>query len=213
MQETQAMYESIEDRDSKSDHKTRRINSGTTKNPFMNDNKLRVAGASIIAVALGSIGVFSFSLFANRAQGRPADARDEKKNSVNGKPKTSVSDKTAKNHSGLGADTVENAGSRRSLDFYTKGVRGTLFSAPQPPPVAKPKAIIVKPLPPPPRIIVPEVKPVEINPFADWSYTGTVTVGETKMALIENSKTKEGRYLKQGEEFQGASSSRTRSHY
>lgn len=198
------MYESIEDKDAKSDQKKLRMHSDATKKPDRNNNKLRIAGASITALAVGSIGALSFSLFANRAQGRPADARDDKKISVKGKPKTSVSDKTVKNRSKDGADIVENAGSRRSLDFYAKGVRGTLFSAPQPPPIAKPRAVVVKPVPPPPRIIVPEVKPVEVNPFADWSYTGTVTVGETKMALIENSKTREGRYLKQGEEFQGA---------
>lgn len=198
------MYESIEDRATTADQKTQRAHSDAAKKPFKNDNKLTIAGASIAALVIGSIGALSFSLFANRAQGRPADARDEKKTSVNGKPQTSVLYKTAKKTGAEDALVVENAGSRRSLDFYTKSVRGALFSAPQPPPAPKPKANIVKPLPPPPKIVVPEVKPVEINPFADWSYTGTVTVGESKMALIENAKTKEGRYLKQGEEFQGA---------
>ena len=44
----------------------------------------------------------------------------------------------------------------------------------------------------------------EINPFADWSYTGTVKVGDQMMALLENTKTKDGQYLKVGESFQGA---------
>ncbi len=198
------MYESIEDKNAESDHETLRMNSDTAKKPFMNDNKLKIAGASIAALAIGSIGALSFSLFANRAQGRPADLGKAMNSAGKGKPKPANPNSTAKNRNADGADIVENAGARRSLDFYTKGVRGSLFSAPQPPPAPKPRAVVVKPLPPPPRIVVPEVKPVEINPFADWSYTGTVTVGETKMALIENAKTKEGRYLKQGEEFQGA---------
>lgn len=101
------------------------------------------------------------------------------------------------------ASTAEE-GSRRSLDFYTKGVRDSLFSAPQPPPQprAKPVPKITPPISKP--IFIPTVVPVEINPFADWSYTGTVTTGETKMALVENTKSKEGQYLKQGDSFLGA---------
>ena len=101
------------------------------------------------------------------------------------------------------ASTAED-GSRRSLDFYTKGVRDSLFSAPQPAPLpkAKPAPKITPSISKP--IYIPQVVPVEINPFADWSYTGTVTTGETKMALVENTKSKEGQYLKQGDSFLGA---------
>ena len=95
-------------------------------------------------------------------------------------------------------------GSRRSLDFYAKRVRPSMFSSPQ---AAPPKVIVVSTPPP-----APEPKPIpapppfvpEVIPFADWAYTGYVTMGEAKMALIENTKTKEGRYLKVGESFLGA---------
>lgn len=91
---------------------------------------------------------------------------------------------------------------RHPLSYYTGGVRSNLFAPPQvkqpkPPPPPKPKPIVVpKPQPPPP--------PPPVNPFADWSYTGAVTAGDQRMALIENTKTKEGEYVKAGESFQGA---------
>lgn len=92
----------------------------------------------------------------------------------------------------------EETSERRPLSFYTGEVRSDLFSAPQPPAPPKPKPAPVKPAPAP---IVP-VAPV--NPFADWAYTGTVTMNDTMMALLENTKTKEGRYVKVGEDFIGA---------
>ncbi len=88
--------------------------------------------------------------------------------------------------------------SRRPLSYYTQGVRDNMFSAPMPP----------IPPPPAPRGVkaAPSIKvPVmEVNPFADWSYTGTIKMGIEMMALIENSKTKEGQYVKQGESFMNA---------
>ncbi len=91
--------------------------------------------------------------------------------------------------------------SRRSVDFYTQTVRGNLFNAPQPPalPPVKlpPPVVVVQPKPP----VVP---PVEINPFADWSYTGTMTSGDQVTALIENTKTKEGQFVKAGDSFMGS---------
>lgn len=86
---------------------------------------------------------------------------------------------------------------RPSLDFYTKGVRGSLFSAPVP---APPKAAPVAKLP---RVIVPPSKPVFVDPFADWTYAGSVTVGDKKMALLENRTTKEGQYVLEGQPFMG----------
>jgi hypothetical protein len=41
--------------------------------------------------------------------------------------------------------------------------------------------------------------PLVVNPYADYAYTGTVTIGGALMALIENVKTKEGLYLKEGD--------------
>ncbi|HZP83753.1 MAG TPA: hypothetical protein VFB21_19080 [Chthonomonadaceae bacterium] len=108
----------------------------------------------------------------------------------------------AQNSGGTAAPTIEpetGTPERRPLSFYTGEVRGDLFSAPQPPTPPKPKPAPAKPAPPP--VVVP-VAPV--NPFADWAYTGTVTMDDTKMALLENTKTKEGRYVKVGEDFIGA---------
>ena len=161
-------------------------------------------GAIVVAGTLGFIGCIGLSLFAIKALGRPADFRNAMKLTGKGKPKPSNLNSPAKNRVADGNDIVDNSGSRHSLEFYTKGVRESMFSAPQPPPPEKPKPIPVVPPPPPPKIVVPIIVPVEINPFADWVYTGTVTIGETKMALIENSKTREGHYLKLGEMFQGA---------
>ena len=62
---------------------------------------------------------------------------------------------------------------RPALNFYTKGVRGSMFSAPVPP---KPKEAII---PKPTRVIVPIVMPQIINPFLDWVYAGSVTAGVT----------------------------------
>lgn len=87
---------------------------------------------------------------------------------------------------------------RPALDFYTKGVRGSLFSAPLPP---TPKAA---PVANAPHVVVPPVKPVTLNPFADWSYTGSVTVGDTKLALLENRNTRQGQYVSAGGTFMGS---------
>ena len=96
------------------------------------------------------------------------------------------------------ADPVKSTQTARpSLDFYTKGVRGSMFSAPQPP---KPKEA---PAPKLTRVIVPVVKPVIPNPFADWTYAGSITVGDKKMALLENRITKEGHYVLEGQPFMG----------
>ncbi len=92
---------------------------------------------------------------------------------------------------------------RRSLDFYTGGMRAGMFSSPQPP---LPKSAAL-PVPPAPKVTRPKpvVVPVApVNPFADWAYTGTVRVGDNRVALLENSKTKEGEYVRPGDTFMGA---------
>src|SRR5258706_9817354 len=86
---------------------------------------------------------------------------------------------------------------RKPLDYYTKVVKTDLFTAPanpeaKPKPVAKP--VVVAALPTAPAII---------NPFADYTYSGTVTVGEQTMALVENTKTRDGQYLEEGDSFVG----------
>jgi len=52
------------------------------------------------------------------------------------------------------------------------------------------------------RISDPALPP--IDPFAQVVYTGTVTIGDEKQALLENQRTKEGWYLHQGDAFMGA---------
>jgi uncharacterized membrane protein YgcG len=89
---------------------------------------------------------------------------------------------------------------RQRIDFYTNNVREGMFSAPVPAP-PKPAAVVVVKPPKPVEIKVP---PVIINPFADWSYTGTVHMGDITMALLENVRTKEGQYVKSGDSFLGA---------
>jgi hypothetical protein len=77
----------------------------------------------------------------------------------------------------------------RKLAYYTgRNLSDGLFSRPVPPPPGKPA--------PPP----PEPPP---SPVAEYAYTGTVTVGDQIMALIENTRTKIGSYLKPGDLFQG----------
>ena len=90
---------------------------------------------------------------------------------------------------------------RKGLDFYTSNVHDGMFSAPVPP----------RPKPPTPPVKVVQKAPVEIkvplpvlNPFAEWSYTGTVHMGDITMALLENTRTKEGQYVKSGDSFMGA---------
>src|SRR2546421_6326073 len=86
---------------------------------------------------------------------------------------------------------------RKPLEYYVGSVRSDLFAspaqmkpAPKIEPVKKPIIVAAKPSAPAP-----------VNPFADYSYNGTVTMGGEVMALVENVKTKEGQYLKQGDSF------------
>lgn len=87
---------------------------------------------------------------------------------------------------------------RRPFAFYRGGLRDTLFSAPMPPLPPRLRAVAV-PITRPPVVPV-----VPINPFADWSYTGTIRSGEQVTALLENMQTKEGQYVRKGETFLGA---------
>lgn len=103
------------------------------------------------------------------------------------------------------AASVSGADDRQSLDFYTSNVRDGMFSAPQPPRAKPtPPPVLVKP-PKPLKPLPPfQIFVAPINPFADWSYTGTVHMGDITMALLENTKTKEGQYVKSGDKFMGA---------
>jgi hypothetical protein len=90
---------------------------------------------------------------------------------------------------------------RKPLSYYTGGVRTDLFSAPTTaePAVKTTTAVVKTPvLPEGPAVVTPPPSPI-----ADYSYTGTVTMGTQMMALVENSKTKEGQYVKEGDSFMG----------
>jgi hypothetical protein len=139
-----------------------------------------------------SFGVCAFLLMAarpDRAQSRPdsaAPAKTTAPNDAKSGPAVEPSGETA-------------APERRPVDFYTRNIDSNLFTAPQPPPPPAPKPVKVEPPKP-----VPIVPVMPVNPFADWAYTGTVHMGDMTMALIENTKTKEGQYVKVGEMFLGA---------
>jgi len=79
-------------------------------------------------------------------------------------------------------------------------VRSGLFSRPSPPESVPPIAQTAS--------VAPQTTavdpPLVIDPFAQVVYTGTVTIGEEKQALLENQRTKEGWYLHQGDPFMGA---------
>lgn len=87
---------------------------------------------------------------------------------------------------------------RKPLTYYTGAVRTDLFGAPAEAPPA-PKVAIK--LPEPVKTAPPPV--VEINPFEDQAYSGTVGMGGEVLALVENKKTREGQYLRLGEGFLG----------
>ncbi|HZT44053.1 MAG TPA: hypothetical protein VFA07_17945 [Chthonomonadaceae bacterium] len=42
------------------------------------------------------------------------------------------------------------------------------------------------------------------NPYADWAYVGVVKRGDRILALLENTKSKEGQYVVAGDSFQDA---------
>ncbi len=93
--------------------------------------------------------------------------------------------------------------SRRPVNFYTQTVRGSLFSAPLlPAPKVPVVAVVTTPIAKPPP--APRVQTFEFNPLSFWSYTGTVTVGDQTMALLENQQSHEGQYVKTGDTFLGA---------
>ena len=105
--------------------------------------------------------------------------------------------------------TVESAGvapvvgddGRRPIEFYTQTVRGGLFNAPEPP---QPKPVVVdEPKKEKKEPLVVD-KPLPVNPFERWIYTGTISQGGQVTALIENLETKEGRFIKLGDEMLGA---------
>jgi hypothetical protein len=86
---------------------------------------------------------------------------------------------------------------RKPLEYYTSGVRSDLFVTPEAP---KPE---VKKEAPKKVVALPAAAPVIVDPFADYAYSGTVGMNDQLVALVENIKTREGQYLKVGDDFLG----------
>jgi hypothetical protein len=94
----------------------------------------------------------------------------------------------------------------RPLTFYLGNTRSSLFNAPQPASqVLLPSPSVAKPVDGRGAIAEPSVAlPALPDRFANYVYTGTVTVDGQIQALIENSRSKEGWYIRPGDSFQGA---------
>lgn len=91
---------------------------------------------------------------------------------------------------------VQTVVERKPLAYYVSSVRSDLFAPPAPPEPPKAVKTAVK-------ATLPAAAVTIVDPFADYAYTGTVAMGGAKLALVENSKTKEGQYLKEGDSFIG----------
>ena len=91
---------------------------------------------------------------------------------------------------------------RRDVGFYTGDVRATMFSEPQPyvAPVAAPAATKKSSGPP----SMPSLPSLPINPFEGWAYTGTATIGDSVVAILENSSTKDSQFVHVGDKFMEA---------
>jgi hypothetical protein len=83
----------------------------------------------------------------------------------------------------------------------SQGIRADLFGDPVR--AEKPAA---KPAPKPAPVIVAPVitSPVSApNPYLDWRFSGLVTSGEDQMALLENTRTGSGRFVRVNDSFEG----------
>ncbi|MCC6442569.1 MAG: hypothetical protein IT210_03815 [Armatimonadetes bacterium] len=97
------------------------------------------------------------------------------------------------------------ASSGKPFSYYDSIVRRNLFMPPAAFRNAGPKVVIRQranvPLSP---IKPPVLPPAPVNLFAGWVYSGTVTIGGATYALVENAGSKEGLYLKKGDNWMGA---------
>ena len=102
----------------------------------------------------------------------------------------------------VGSTAEDEDGRRDRAAFSLPDIRDTLFSEPQPPPappaavVAPPKPFVRRETPPPP--------PPLVDPFTEWSYTGTATVGDSVVGILENARTKDSQLVHVGDSFMGA---------
>ncbi len=87
------------------------------------------------------------------------------------------------------------AASTQSVDFYSSRLTGSLFSEPsvvETPPAKAPEA---------PTHVAPVSPP---DPFSGWSYSGSVHANGEAYALLENTATKAGLFVHQGDPVMGA---------
>jgi len=118
-----------------------------------------------------------------------------------GKKNTSAtSAKTIADRSAAQTIVIAELPERKPLSYYTSGVRDNLFDAPLAP-APPPKITVTKA--PTTKVTVPSGPPAIVDPFADYTYTGTMQVGGQLVALVENNKTKEGLFLKPGDSLVG----------
>ncbi len=85
------------------------------------------------------------------------------------------------------------------LSTYTSAIPSDLFGKPQPSSPARPAP---KPAPPRPAPPVQALAPAP-DPLGDWVYTGAVTLNGERLALLENRKMGDARYVRVGDEFEG----------
>lgn len=100
---------------------------------------------------------------------------------------------------GNATETKRKCSGRPDLNYYKNSVRESMFSAPMP---APPKLIKIEMAKPIKTVIIPQIPILPPSPLADWVYSGTVTSGERKLALLENKKLNEGKYVEAGNSFQ-----------
>lgn len=156
----------------------------------------RLSSVTVLSLSVVACSALLLAAQVNRAQDSPASASKGKAKSAQTAPKSGDSALTVE------PVVEETSSGRHPLAFYTQGVRAGMFSPPLPPTPKHKPIVVVKPAPKP--LPLPIVPVMVINPFADWAYTGTIKMGDQTMALLENTKTKEGQYVKAGDSFMGA---------
>ncbi len=92
----------------------------------------------------------------------------------------------------VSAVTSTDASGRRSLAFYTGDVRATMFSEPVSAAPGSADAGKTKAVPPAP-----------VDPFADWSFTGSAKIDDETVIIVENINTHDGIFLPKGDDFEG----------
>lgn len=145
---------------------------------------------SRLSPAVTAVSLFTLSCAALFLVARPNSAQDlPVSRSSSGAHKTTAASSQAK-------ETVEVAAPPVDLSFYNENIRGNMFSQPVP---AAPKPTPTKPQPKP--VEPPKISVAPVNPLAGWAYTGTVHMGDTTMAVLENMYTHQGQYVMSGDKF------------